>query len=81
MAEHDTWEKKEDLGNMREVLEEFERRMNAEVRRQEKLDIAEERDFRRGELLGKFMVKMLYKWDNRKFEEEYLRKLERNWQK
>jgi len=60
-------------------LEEFERRMNMEVRRQEKLDIAEERDFRREKLPGKFMAKILYKWDNRKFEEEYLRKLERNW--
>ena len=34
--------------------------MNAEVRRQEKLDIVEERDFRRGELPGKFTAKMLY---------------------
>ena len=79
MAEHDIWEKKEDLGNTEEVLEEFEGRMNAEVRRQEKLDMVEERDFRREELLGKFMAKMLYEWDNGKFEEEYLRKLERNW--
>ena len=53
--------------------------MNAEVRRQEKLNIAEERDFRRGELPGKFTVKMLYGWDDGRFEEEYLRKLERNW--
>jgi len=63
------------------VLEEFERRMNAEVRRQEKLDMAEERDFRQGELPEKFMAKRLYRWDSGKFEEEYLRKLERNWQK
>jgi len=61
------------------VLEEFEERMNAEVRRQEKLDVAEEKDFRRGELSGKFMAKMLYGWDDGKFEKEYLRKLERNW--
>jgi len=27
------------------------------------------------------MAKMLYEWDDRKFEEEYLRKLERNWAK
>ena len=79
MAEHDTWEKEENLGNAREVLEEFEGRMNTEVRRQEKLDIAEEKDFRRGELPGKFMAKMLYRWDDGKFEEDYLRKLERNW--
>jgi len=42
------------------VLEEFEGRMNTEVRRQEKLDMAEKKDFRRGELPGKFMAKMLY---------------------
>jgi len=53
--------------------------MNAEVRRQEKLDIAEERDFRRGKLPEKFTAKMLYGWDDGKFEEEYLRKLKRNW--
>jgi len=60
-AEHDTWEKREALGNAEEVLEEFEGRMNAEVRRQEKLDMAEERDFRREELPGKFTAKMLYR--------------------
>jgi len=71
--------KKKDLGNAREALKEFEERMNVEIRRQEKLDMMEEKDFRRGELLGKYTVKMLYEWDNGKFEEEYLRKLERNW--
>ena len=55
--------------------------MNVEVRRQEKIERAEERDFRRGELPERFIVKMLYGWDDRKFEEEYLKKLERNWQK
>ena len=59
-------------------MEEFEGRMNAEVRRQEKIDMVEERDFRRGELLGKFMAKMLYKWDDGKFEKENSKKLERN---
>jgi len=53
--------------------------VNTEVRRQEKLDMAEEKDFRKGELPEKFIAKMLYGWDNRKFEEEYLKKLERNW--
>jgi len=81
MAEHDIWEKKEDLGNAKEVLEEFEGRMNVEMKRQEKINITEERNFRRGELSGKFTAKMLYGWDNRKFEEEYLKRLERNWQK
>ena len=58
--EHDSWEKKEDLENMKELVAKFKERMSAEVRRQEKLDIAEEKDFRRGELLGKYIVKILY---------------------
>ena len=41
----------------------------------------EKRDYRRGELLEKFMMRMLYGWDNGKFEEEYLKKLERNWRR
>ena len=43
--------------------------------------MVKEKDIRRRELLEKFMAKMLYGWDNRRFEEEYLRKLERNQQK
>ena len=78
MAEGDTWERKEDLKNAREALEEFEGRMNAKVRRQEKIDMAEKRNFRREELLGKFTARMLYRWDDGKFEEEFLKKLERN---
>jgi len=41
--------------------------------------MAEEKNFRKRELLGKYIAKILYGWDNEKFEEEYLRKLERNW--
>jgi len=33
------------------------------------------------ELPGKYMVKLLYGWDDQKFEEEYLNKLEKNWKK
>jgi len=62
-------------------LEEFEGQMNVEVRRQERIDMAKKRDFRRGKLPEKFTAKILYRWNDRKFEEEYLRKLERNWQK
>ena len=64
------------MKNVEEVLKEFEGRMSAEVRRQEKINLVEERDFRKGELLGKFTAKMLYEWDDEKFEEEYLKKVE-----
>ena len=33
------------------------------------------------ELPGKYMAKLLYGWDDKKFKEKYLRTLERNWKK
>jgi len=33
------------------------------------------------ELPGKFTAKVLYGWDDQRFEEEYLNKLEKNWKK
>jgi len=42
-------------------LEKFEGRMNTEVRRQEKLDMVEKKNFRREELLEKYTAKMLYR--------------------
>ena len=39
----------------------------------------EAEEFKREELPGKYTVKLLYGWDDKKFEEEYLKKLEKNW--
>ena len=39
----------------------------------------EKKKYKRMELLGKYMAKLLYGWDDRKFEDEYLKKLEKNW--
>ena len=64
MAEHDIWEKEEDLENAREVVEKFEERMSTEVKRQEKLNMTEEKDFERGELPEKYTAKILYGWDD-----------------
>jgi len=58
------------------LIEEFERG-GIEVRRQE----GEVDEYRRIELPGKYTEKLLYGWDDRKFEEEYLNKLEKNWKK
>ena len=58
------------MKNTKEEITDFEGRMNVEVRRQEKLDWAKEKDFRRVELPGKYMTKLLYGWDDEKFEEK-----------
>ena len=75
-AEGDTWERRENLKNAEELIEEFEKG-GVEVRQQE----GEEREYKRMELPGKYTAKLLYGWDDRKFEEEYLNKLEKNWKK
>ena len=60
------------------MIAKFEEILCAEVRKQEKLDLAEERDFKKGKLLEKYIAKILYRWNNKKFEKKYLKKLERN---
>ena len=81
IVEYNTWKRKKNLENTKKAVARFERRLNTEVRQQERLDLAEERDFRKKELPGKYIAKMLYRWNNRKFEVEYLKKLIKNWQK
>jgi len=76
IAEGDTWERKENLKNAEELIKEFE--WGEVVVRQQ---VEEEGEYRRMELLGKYTAKLLYGWDDQKFEEEYLNKLERNWKK
>ena len=74
--EGDTWEKRENLKNAKELIEEFEQG-KVVIRQQE----GEEEEYKRIELPGKFTAKVLYGWDDQKFEEEYLNKLEKNWKK
>jgi len=79
-AEANTWEGKENLGNAKEAIEEFEkeyRRDIEDIRRQER----EERTFRRGKLPGRFIVRKLFGWSDKRYDEEYWAKLERNWRR
>ena len=59
MAEGDTWERRENLKNMEELIKEFEQE-GVEVRRQEE----EVDEYRRMELLGKYTAKLLYRQDD-----------------
>jgi len=75
ITKHNSWEKEKNLENAKKLVAEFERRMNTEVRRQEKLDLVGKKDFKRAEL---YTAKMLYGWNNRNFKNKYLKKLERS---
>ena len=43
--------------------------------------MVEDKDLRKEELLERYIAKMLYEWNNGKFNDKYLKKLERNWQR
>ena len=61
-------------------MDNFERRVGAEIKCQER-EVEKKREkeeYRRMELLGKYTAKLLYGWNDKKFEEEYLKKSEKN---
>jgi len=68
------------------LVKEFEERLSVEMRRQEgieerwkvKLNPGAE-EFRRSKLPKKYTVKILFGWDDKKFEDEYLKRLEKYW--
>jgi len=79
-AESDTWEGRKNLENAKEAIEEFEkeyRRDMEDVARQER----EEGTFQRRELPGRFTAKTLYGWSDKKYNQEYWGRLERNWRR
>ena len=85
-AEENTWEGLENLKNAMEKVEEFEKgRFEEEIRRirmkkgKEMRLNPEAEEFKRRELPRRYTAKLLYGWDNKKFDEEYLKKLQRNW--
>ena len=85
-AEENTWEGLENLKNAMKKIEEFEKgrfeeeiwRIRMKKEKEMKLNLEAE-EFRRRELSERYTVKLLYGWDDKKFDEEYLKKLERNW--
>ena len=82
MAEGDIWEKKENLKNTKELIKKFEREGGVEIRWQEGSKKKKEvEEYKRMELPGKYMAKLLYRWNDRKFEKEYLKKLKKNWRR
>ena len=67
-VEEDTWELRENLENARDLVERFEEEYGEELRQARKEDC---REFYRGELPGRYTAKTLYRWDNKRFDQEY----------
>jgi len=67
------------LKNAKELVNDFEGRVGVEIRHQEGVveKKREKEEYRRIGLPGKYTAKLLYGWDDKKFEDEYLKKLEK----
>lgn len=78
IAKEDTWEPRENLGNMQELIEEFEEQYGEGVRQTKKMNMRENQET---QLPGRYIAKVLYRWDNKKFDREYWEQLERNWRR
>ena len=79
MAEEDTWENRENLGNAKELVEDFEREYGKEVkelRRQEQEE--EEKEFSR-ELPREFIARILYGWGRKRYEKKREKRWDENW--
>ena len=80
-AKGDTWESRENLGNAKELVEEFEREYGeeAEELRQQELE-KEEKEFSQ-ELPREFTAKLLYGWRRKRYERERERRWDENWKR
>ena len=72
------WEPRENLGNTKNLVKEFEEEYGEIGRVKKKRNRKEDR---KGELPGRYIAKMLYRQDDKRFDEEYWGWLERNWNK
>ena len=88
IVENDIWEREKDLENVRKLVDKFEGRLETKVRQQEGIDKMWKlklnpnvKEFRRSKLLEKYIVKILFRQDDKKFEDEYLKKLEKSWER
>jgi len=77
-VESDMWKGRKNLKNAKEAIKEFEKEY-----RQDMEDVArqehEEGMFRRGDLPGRFMARKLFRWSDKRYDQEYWGRLERNW--
>jgi len=89
-TEEDTWKGIKNLKTVRDLVEEFKKEIREEKVRQVekrkgkqkaiKVELnPEAEEFKKSKLLGKYMVRILFRWDNKKFGNKYLKRLERNW--
>jgi len=69
---------RENLKNTEEAIKEFEKEYQRDMK-----DVARQKHekgiFRRGELPGRFIARKLFRWSDKRYNQEYWERLESNW--
>jgi len=80
MAESDTWKGRENLENTKEVIKEFEKEYWQDME-----DVVwqecEEGTFQWRELPRRFTARKLYRWSDKRYDQEYWGRIEKNWRR
>ena len=79
IAEEDTWKNRENLGNAKELVEEFERKYEEEVEELRWQELEEEKREFSWKLPREFIAKLIYKWGKRRYEKEREKRWDENW--
>ena len=79
MVEEDTQENKENLENVKELVEEFERKYREEVEKLRQQELGEEKKEFSWELPREFTAKLLYSWKKKRYKREREKRWNKNW--
>jgi len=78
-VEEDMWENRENLENVKELVEEFEREYGEEAEELRRQELEEEEKEFCWELPREFMAKLLYGWRRKRYEKEREKRWDKNW--
>ena len=65
--EADIWERRENLENTKELVEEFEKEYGEETKKLRRQELEEEEKEFSYELLRKFIAKLIYRWKRKRY--------------
>jgi len=77
-VEEDTWEERENLGNAKELVEEFEREYGEEAKELRRQELEEKEKEFSWELPREFTAKLLYGWGRKRYEREREKRWDEN---
>ena len=77
-VKEDIWENRENLENVKELVEEFEKEYREEAKELRQQELKEEKREFSQELSREFMAKLLYRWEKKRYENEKERRWDKN---